>query len=191
MLLAGETEEQGDAEEQVHSVDYPEPTRVGKGFLGVETPLFEGMLLAGETEEQGDAEEQVDGDEQGRQAKIYQIDMDHALKVLSMQQDEPEVQEVVDVVTTAKIITKVVTAASELVTTASITISAVEPQVPAAAITTAAQVRVATAFTRRRKGVVIRDLEEESTVKIPTETKSKDKGKGIMVEEPNPMKKKQ
>nr|GFC10349.1 hypothetical protein [Tanacetum cinerariifolium] len=42
-----------------------------------------------------------------------------------------------------------------------------------------------------RKGVVIRDPEEESTAIIPAETKSKDKGKGIMVEEPNPMKKKQ
>nr|GEW41851.1 hypothetical protein [Tanacetum cinerariifolium] len=54
--------------------------------------------------------------DQGRQAesqaKIYKIDMDHANKVLSMQEDEPaEVQEVVDVVTTAKLITEVVTAA--------------------------------------------------------------------------------
>nr|GFD50138.1 hypothetical protein [Tanacetum cinerariifolium] len=79
----------------------------------------------------------------------------------------------------------VVTAASESITAASITISAAEPQVPATALTTAA------ASTRRRKGVVIRDPEEESTKKIPAETKSKDKGKGIMVEEPKPMKKKQ
>nr|GEV78106.1 xylulose kinase-1 [Tanacetum cinerariifolium] len=42
---------------------------------------------------------QVAGDEQvkGRQAEIYQIDMDHASKVLSMQEDEPEVQETVEV----------------------------------------------------------------------------------------------
>nr|GFB27291.1 hypothetical protein [Tanacetum cinerariifolium] len=33
--------------------------RVGKGFLGVETPLFEGMLVAGEIEEQDDTEEQL------------------------------------------------------------------------------------------------------------------------------------
>nr|GFA40017.1 hypothetical protein [Tanacetum cinerariifolium] len=44
---------------------------------------------------------------------------------------------------------------------------------------------------RRRRGVVIRDPEEESSAKTPTETKSKDKGKGIMVEEPKPVKKKQ
>nr|GEY41540.1 hypothetical protein [Tanacetum cinerariifolium] len=240
--------------------------RVRKGFLGVETPLFEGMLVAGEIEEQGDAEEQVQddiddavaqgadtavkgdvvhepsipsptpptpppqqsqdlpstsqealdacaaltrrvehleiessddnemedasnqgritdvlmvdkedekkteeamgaGDDQvkGRQADIYKIDMNHASKVLSMQEDEPEVQEVVDVVTTAKLITEVVTAS----------------------------IRVVAASTRRRKGVVIRDPEEESTAIIPADTKSKDKGKGIMVEKPKPIKKKQ
>nr|GEY97513.1 uncharacterized mitochondrial protein AtMg00810-like [Tanacetum cinerariifolium] len=43
---------------------------------------------------------------------------------------------------------------------------------------------------RRRKGVVIRDLEEESSIVIPADTKSKNKGKGIMVEEPKPLKKK-
>nr|GEW15864.1 xylulose kinase-1 [Tanacetum cinerariifolium] len=130
-------------------------------------------------------EAQVAGDDQvkGRQAEIYQIVMDHALKVLSMQEDEPEVQEVVDVVTTAKLIIEVVTAASTTIATA-------EPQIPAATIT-AALVRVAAASTRRRKGVVIRDPEEESTAIIPADTKSKDKGKGIMVKEPKPMKKKQ
>nr|GEX33684.1 hypothetical protein [Tanacetum cinerariifolium] len=136
----------------------------------------------------------VAGDDQvqGRQAEIYQIDMDHASKVLSIQNDEPaEVQEVVDVVTTAKLITEVVTAASELVTAASITISAAEPQVSAATITIAALVRVTPASTRRRKGVVIRDPEEESTTIIPADTMSKDKGKGIMVEEPKPLKKKE
>nr|GEZ82632.1 ribonuclease H-like domain-containing protein [Tanacetum cinerariifolium] len=189
-----------------HTTKYTSPTltqkvfanmrRVGKGFSGVETPLFEGMLVAGVIEEEGDAEEKVEhleydkvaqaleitklkrrvkkleeanrvkvfklrrlrkvgtsqridtsddtvmedasnqgrmiyaldsdacvdlmddkeeekkdkeakvaGDDQvqGRQAEIYQIDMDHASKVL-----------------------KVVTSASELVTTASTTISAAE-----------------------------------------------------------------
>nr|GEZ39658.1 hypothetical protein [Tanacetum cinerariifolium] len=125
------------------------------------------------------------------QAEIYQIDMDHLSKVLSMQEDEPaEVEEVVEVVTTAKLITEVVAAASKSVSAASTTIPAVEPQVPAAT-PTVVPVRVAAAFTRRRKRVVIRDLEEESTAKTPAETKSKDKGKGIMVEDPKTMKKKQ
>nr|GEX58977.1 hypothetical protein [Tanacetum cinerariifolium] len=136
-------------------------------------------LMDDKKEEKKAGEDKVAGDDQvqGRQAKIYKIDMDHALKVLSMKKDEPEeVQEVVEVVTTAKLITEVVTAASESITAASTTISAVEPQVPTAIIT-AAPVRVAAASTRRRKGVVIRDLEEESSTVIPADTKSKDKGK--------------
>nr|GFA79032.1 hypothetical protein [Tanacetum cinerariifolium] len=57
------------------------------------------------------------------------------------EEDDPvEVQEVVDVVTTAKLIIEVVTAASETVTAARTTISTAEPQVPAVAITTAAPV---------------------------------------------------
>nr|GEU43002.1 putative ribonuclease H-like domain-containing protein [Tanacetum cinerariifolium] len=113
---------------------------------------------------QGRMIDELDRDEvKGRQAEIYQIDMDHASKVLSMQEDKPEVQEVVDVVTTAKLITEVVTAASDSVTAASTTIAALSHK----------------------------DPEKESTAIIPTDTKSKDKGKGIMVEEPKPMKKKQ
>nr|GEX77317.1 hypothetical protein [Tanacetum cinerariifolium] len=124
-----------------------------------------GALMDDKGAEKKAKEAQVAGDDQvkERQAEIYQINMDHASKALSMQEDEPEVQEVVDVVTTAKLITEVVSAASEPVTVASTTIAAAEPQVPAAIIT-AAQ---------------------------PAETKSKDKGKGIMVEEPKPIKKKQ
>nr|GEX70195.1 hypothetical protein [Tanacetum cinerariifolium] len=53
--------------------------------------------------------------------------------------------------------------------------------------------KVAATPSRRRKGVVIRDPEEESTTSsiISIANKSKDKGKGIMVEEPKPLKKKQ
>nr|GEX12578.1 hypothetical protein [Tanacetum cinerariifolium] len=138
--------------------------------------------------------------DQGRkaesQAEIYKIDLEHANKVLSMQEDESEpaeVQEVVDVVTTAKIITEVVTAAaSETITAASTTITAAEAQVPAA-ILTAAPVRVTAAPSRRRKEAVIRDPQEEYTTSTinPAETKSKDKGKRILVEEPKPLKKQQ
>nr|GEV85717.1 hypothetical protein [Tanacetum cinerariifolium] len=106
-------------------------------------------------------DDQVQERQAASQAKIYKIDMDHALKVLIMQEDEPdEVCEVVDVVTTAKVITEVVTAASETITAAR---------------------------------VVIREPEEESTTSsiLPADTKSKDKGKGIMVKKPKPLKKKQ
>nr|GEV00304.1 hypothetical protein [Tanacetum cinerariifolium] len=155
----------------------------------------EGVSLMGEKEEEKKAEEAKDaaGDDQvkGMQAEIYQIDMDHPSKVLSMQEDEPaEVEEVVEVVTTAKLITEVVTAASKSVSAVSTTISAAEPQVPAA-IPTAVLVRVVAASTRRRKGVVIRDAEEVLTTIKPADTKSKDKGKVKMVEGPKPLKKKQ
>nr|GEW12761.1 copia protein [Tanacetum cinerariifolium] len=131
-------------------------------------------------------DDQLQGRQEESQAEIYKIDLDHASKVLSMQEDEPaEVQEVVEVVTTAKLIIEVVTAAST-------TSYATEPKVLAVTII-AAPVRVAAASTKRRKGVVIRDPEEESTTSliIPADTKSKDKGKGIMVEEPKPLKIKQ
>nr|GEW55365.1 protein NYNRIN-like [Tanacetum cinerariifolium] len=73
-----------------------------------------------------DESAQVQGRQAESQAEIYKIDMDHANKVLSMQEDKTkptEVQEVVDVVTTVKLITKVVTAASETVTAASVIIT--------------------------------------------------------------------
>nr|GEW93930.1 Gag-Pol polyprotein [Tanacetum cinerariifolium] len=126
-------------------------------------------LMDDKEEEKKEEEAKVVEDDQvqGRQAEIYKIDMDHASKVL-----------------------KVVTAAGETITAASTIICAAEPQVPVATIT-AAPVRVVATSTRRRKTVVIRDPKEESSTVIPANTKSKDKGKGIMVEEPKPLKKKQ
>nr|GEZ00045.1 hypothetical protein [Tanacetum cinerariifolium] len=125
--------------------------------------------------------------------------VDEAKELAEDAKDETElaeVQEVVDVVTTAKLITEVVTAASETITATSANITVAEAQVPAAttAVTlTVAPARVTAAPSRRRKGVVIRDPEEEFTTStiIPAETKSKDKGKGILVEELKPLKKKQ
>nr|GFD02739.1 hypothetical protein [Tanacetum cinerariifolium] len=96
--------------------------------------------------------------------------------------DLAELQEVVEVVTTAKLITKVVTGASATITVAAPT------------LTTVATLTLTTALsaTKRRKGVVIRDPKETTTPStiIHTEPKSKDKGKGIMVHEPKPLKKK-
>nr|GEV51063.1 hypothetical protein [Tanacetum cinerariifolium] len=164
--------------------------RVEKGFSGVKTPLFEGMLVVKENVVEGIVVEQVQDDvvvvaapegvttaeeekktEQAKdivdddqvegrqaeiQAEIYQIDMDHPLKVLSMNEDElAKVEEVVEVVTTAKLITEV-TAVSTPVSAPNITILAAGPHVPAA-----------------------------------TPTVVLDKGKGKLVEEPKPLKKKQ
>nr|GEX72198.1 putative ribonuclease H-like domain-containing protein [Tanacetum cinerariifolium] len=68
---------------------------------------------------------------------------------------------------------------------ASATIFVAKPSIPAAALT------VVAAYTRRRKGVITRDPKEELSLKTLAETpKVKDKDKGILVETPKPMKKK-
>nr|GEV08417.1 hypothetical protein [Tanacetum cinerariifolium] len=84
-------------------------------------------------------------------------------------EEEPaEVEEVLEVVTAAKLITKVFTTAEPT------TIAAQVPKVSAP---------------RRRRGVVIQDPEETATsVIVHTEVQSKDKGKGILIEEPKLLK---
>nr|GEU31521.1 hypothetical protein [Tanacetum cinerariifolium] len=126
---------------------------------------------------------EVEGRQADTQAEIYNIDLDHSSKVLSMQEDT-EVQEAVEVVTTAKLITEVVTAAATQVAAASTPIPAAKPKV----LKIAAALAVST---RKRKGVVIRNPEEELHTKTSAETLTvKDKGKGILIEDPKPMKKK-
>nr|GEZ49332.1 hypothetical protein [Tanacetum cinerariifolium] len=167
--------------------------RVGKGFSGVDTPLFEGMLVGQEIEEGGDEKEHVEDvtagdvaqgddtaahgevplridtsedtvmDDESNQERITdEMDKDDTLALMDDKEDdkkdeeakenEPaEVHEVVDVVTTTKLITEVVTAASETITAASAIISAAEPQVPIATIT-AAPTKVDIAPSRGRKG---------------------------------------
>nr|GEW07876.1 hypothetical protein [Tanacetum cinerariifolium] len=88
--------------------------------------------------------------------------------VLSMQDDEPEpakLKEVIEVFTTAKLMTEVVTATSTIT--------------------------VAPSAAWRRKGVVIRDPKETATSSIIVHSgpKSKDKGKCILVKEPKTLKK--
>nr|GEV09454.1 putative ribonuclease H-like domain-containing protein [Tanacetum cinerariifolium] len=163
-----------------------------QGRMIVEQDRDEGVELIGDKKKTKEVKDivdnaQVEGRQAEKQAKIYQIDLDHPLKVLSMQEDDLEVQEAVEVVTTAKLITKVVNAASTPVSAASTIIPTAKPIVPAATPTV---VPVTAAYTKRRKGVIIRDPKEESTPIKPAETKSKDKGKGIMIEKPKPMKKK-
>nr|GEW53945.1 uncharacterized mitochondrial protein AtMg00810-like [Tanacetum cinerariifolium] len=129
-----------------------------------------------------DAEIKESSDVQGRQAEsqaeIYQIDLEYAKKVLSMldEESEPvELQEVVKVVTTTKLKTEVVTAASA-------TITVVDTLIPTATIAAASTLTTTLSATRRRKEVVIRDPKETSILStiIHTESKSNDNGKGIM-----------
>nr|GFA86892.1 hypothetical protein [Tanacetum cinerariifolium] len=72
---------------------------------------------------------EIEGRQADTQAKIYNIDLDHSFKVLSMQEDDAEVQEAVENVTTAKLMTEVVTAATTQVVAASTPIPAAKPAV--------------------------------------------------------------
>nr|GEY19974.1 hypothetical protein [Tanacetum cinerariifolium] len=205
--------------------------RIGKGFLGVDTPLFDGMLVQQQVQDVKDAVEDKNDDnevsaeptppsprptcatltkqvanleqdkiaqaieitklkqrvrrlEKKRQFKclglkrlrkggIAELDADEDVTLEDIDdtnEAEPaKVEEVIEVVTAAKLITEVVTTASTTITDA---------QVPKASAP------------RRRKGVVIHDPEETATavVIVNSEVKSKDKGKGILIEEPKPLK---
>nr|GEU50888.1 hypothetical protein [Tanacetum cinerariifolium] len=126
------------------------------------------------TLEEVDAEKDVAV--QGRlpesQALVYHLDLEHAQKVLSMQEvdkaEPAKVEEVLEVVTAAKMMTKIVTTATT---------------------TTTAHVPKASA-PRRRRDMIIQDPKDVATASLSmqTEVKSKDKGKGIIVEEPKPLK---
>nr|GEW29788.1 hypothetical protein [Tanacetum cinerariifolium] len=103
--------------------------RANKRRMIDELDRDEGVALMGKKEEEKKAEE-------------VKVIVGDAQVEGSMQEDEPEVQEAVDVVTTAKQITEVIAAVSESVSAASATIVVV----PAATIT-AALVKVITAST--------------------------------------------
>nr|GFA62578.1 hypothetical protein [Tanacetum cinerariifolium] len=146
---------------------------------------------------------EIEGRQADTQSEIYNIDLDHSSKVLSMQEDDAEVQEAVEIVTTAKLMTEVVTAAATQVVAVSTPIPAAKPTIvdvstPISAAKPAAKPKVLkivaaapAVSTRKRKGVIIRDPEEDLHDDTPAETLSvKDKGKGILVEDPKPMKKK-
>nr|GEV61401.1 hypothetical protein [Tanacetum cinerariifolium] len=99
-------------------------------------------------------------------------DQEDASKQGDDEAEPAELKEMIEVVTTAKLMTEVVTTAATTITASTITAA------PSAA--------------KRRKGVVIRDPKETATPStiVHFEPKSKDKGKGILVEESKPLKKK-
>nr|GEV14487.1 ribonuclease H-like domain-containing protein [Tanacetum cinerariifolium] len=122
-------------------------------------------------------DDQEDASKQG--GKIIELDADEDVTPVDAEEDvndddtneaEPtKVEEVIKVVTAAKLMTEVVTTAATILTTA---------QVPKASAP------------RKTRGVVIQDPEETATASIivHSEVKSKDKGKGILIEELEPLK---
>nr|GFA37760.1 hypothetical protein [Tanacetum cinerariifolium] len=73
-----------------------------QGRISVDMDQDEGIELV--VDQEKDVE--VEGRHANNQAEIYNIDLDHSSKVVSMQEDDTEVQEAVEVVTTAKLITE-------------------------------------------------------------------------------------
>nr|GFB80883.1 hypothetical protein [Tanacetum cinerariifolium] len=119
-----------------------------------------------------------------RVKKLERLNKVKSSRLRRLKKEDTKVQEAVEVVTTAKLITEVVTAATTQVATASAPIPAAKPKTLKIAATPVVS-------TRRRKGVVIRDPEEELHTDTPAETPTvKDKGKGILIKDPKPMKKK-
>nr|GEZ88626.1 hypothetical protein [Tanacetum cinerariifolium] len=154
--------------------------KINMGRIIADIDQDEGIELVADQEK--DAE--VEGRHADKQAKLYNLDLDHSSKVLSMQEDDTEVQEAVEIITTAKLMTEVVIAAATQAVAASTPILAAKPKILNIADAPAVS-------TRRRKGVVIRYPEEELPSDTAVETpKVKDKGKGILIEAPKPIKKK-
>nr|GEU57245.1 hypothetical protein [Tanacetum cinerariifolium] len=202
--------------------------RIGNGFSGVDTPLFDGMFVQQQVQAVEDVAEDEDNevfaeptppsptlatppppphqerltrlrkvgtaqrvkssantviddqeDASKQERKIVELDADEDVTLVDAEEDvnaddtdeaEPaEVEEVIKVVIAAKLMTEVVAAATTIITAA---------QVPKASTL------------RIRRGVVSQDPEETATasVIVHSEVKSKDKGKGILIEEPKPLK---
>nr|GFB86514.1 hypothetical protein [Tanacetum cinerariifolium] len=123
-----------DAEDDVENV-------FNQGRNIVDMDQDEGIELVADQEKDA----KFEGRHADKQAEIYNIDLDHSSKVLSMQEDDTEAQKAVEIVTTAKLMTKVVTAAAT------------------------------------------QELPSDTPAETP---KVKDKGKGILIEAPKSMKKK-
>nr|GEX00291.1 hypothetical protein [Tanacetum cinerariifolium] len=180
--------------------------RVGKGFSGIKTPLFENMLVVRDVANEEEAQIPTQGDEVqepaeeevvprklekinkvkssklrrlkkvGTSQRVESLDdvenvFNQGRKIVDMDQDEG-----IELVTDPEKDAEVVAASTPIL--------ALMPKI--LSITAAPAVS-----TTRRKGVVIRDLEEELTSDTSVETpKVKDKGKGILIEAPKPIKKK-
>nr|GEV90455.1 ribonuclease H-like domain-containing protein [Tanacetum cinerariifolium] len=120
------------------------------------------------------------------QAEAYNLDLDHQEKVLSMldvNDEEPaSVEEVVEVVTAAKLIT-------EVVTTARVVVNAASVQDTPIIVAKATKATVEVPKPRKRRGVIILGPEETTTtVSVQPKVQAKDKEKVILIKEPKPLK---
>nr|GEX62835.1 hypothetical protein [Tanacetum cinerariifolium] len=184
-----------------HTTKYASPTltqkvfanirRVRKGFSGVETPLFEGMLVGQEIEEEGDADEHVEDDTAGDDAHgddtAAHGEVSTVTQELSIQSPTPTIppsQPPQDIPLTSQV-QHTPPQSPQRVDTSNDTVMDDESN----------KRRMIDEIDKDDAIVLMDDKEEDKKVEeakiIPAETKSKDKGKGILVKEPKPLKKKQ
>nr|GEX37142.1 hypothetical protein [Tanacetum cinerariifolium] len=184
--------------------------RVGKGFSRAKTLLFKGMLV-GVIEEQGDAEEQVQDDVNDAAAQRadtgVQGDDVHEPSIPSPTQPTPPPQQSQDLPSTSQ---RIDTSEDNVMEDASNQRRMIDDLDKDDVVDLMddkgeekKEDKVKDDQVKRRQTkiyhidmdhaskVLSMDAKEESTTIIPADTKSKDKGKGIMVEELKPLKKKQ
>nr|GFB92441.1 hypothetical protein [Tanacetum cinerariifolium] len=147
-----------------HQSPRTSPSQAAEGssiLRRISVDIDEGIELVDDQEKDA----QVKRRQADTQAEIYNIDLDYTSKVFSMQEDT-EVQEVIEVVNAAKLMTEpAVVAVSTPISTAKPKVLKIVPAAPAIS-------------TRKRKGVLIRDPKEELHDDTLAETQSaKDKGK--------------
>nr|GEV58428.1 hypothetical protein [Tanacetum cinerariifolium] len=114
----------------------------------------EGIELVANQEK--DAE--VEGRHADKQAKLYNLDLDHSSKVLSIQEDDTEVQEAVEIVTTAKLMTEVVIGAQ--VVAASTPIPAAKPKILNIAAAPADRIEMDIEYARKLQEEINKEHEE-------------------------------
>nr|GEV84279.1 hypothetical protein [Tanacetum cinerariifolium] len=153
----------------ISQVDSDEPV------LGKEELSKQGRKIA-------DINADVDINLEKDQSEAYNLDLDHQEKVLNMldvNDEEPvNVEEVLEVVKAAKLITVVVTTVGLDVNAASV------QDTP---ITTVEATKVI--VPRNKRGIIIQEPEETTTtVTEQPKVQAKDKGKAIPIKEPKPLK---
>nr|GEW45378.1 hypothetical protein [Tanacetum cinerariifolium] len=164
--------------------------RVGKGFSEVEMTLFEGMLVAGEPEEQGDVEKKLHDnvDDATQEADTAVLGDDEALDAcvsLTRRVEHLEHDKVAQALEITKLKKRRIESSADTdmedASNQRRMIADLDRDTGVALMDDEGTEKKAedaqVASDEKVKG---RDPEEESTAIIPAETKSKDKGKGIM-----------
>nr|GEV49534.1 hypothetical protein [Tanacetum cinerariifolium] len=157
-------------------------------------PLKELMVLCTNLSNKGRKIADIDADAEINLENVYKLDLAHKETVLSMQDvtdaDGKEVaEEMVEVITTAKIIIdEVSTAGGELNVANEEPVSAAPTNITTAQPSEATKITVDITTAPKAKGIVFHDVEELTTRTTSSNVQVKDKGKAELVKEPEVLK---